>query len=71
MFFKQYSLLLYLSRPRLWCMWEVEITPQKQTELEQYFLQGHRALSVMERYLSGREFFVGDNPTVADIALDA
>ena len=69
MFFEQYSLLPNLSRPRLWRMWEVEMTPQREAELEQFFEQGYRALSVMERHLSDREFFVGDRPTVADIAL--
>ncbi len=71
MFFEQYSLLLYLSRPRLWRMWGVEITPQRQAELDGYFEQGYRALGVMERYLGGREFFVGGRPTVADVALYA
>ena len=40
MFFEQYSLLPNLSRPRLWRMWEVEITPQREAELEQFFEQG-------------------------------
>ena len=69
MFFEQYSLLPNLSRPRLWRMWGVEITPQRETELEQFFRQGYRALSVMERHLSDRDFFIGDRPTVADVAL--
>ena len=69
MFFEQYSLLPNLSRPRLWGMWEVEMTPQREAELKQFFEQGYRALSVMERHLSEREFFVGDRPTVADVAL--
>jgi glutathione S-transferase len=69
MFFEQYSLLLNLSRPRLWHMWEVEITPQREAELERFFEQGYRALSVMERHLSDCELFVGDRPTVADVAL--
>ena len=71
MFFEQYSLLANLSRPRLWRMWEVKITPQKEAELEKFFEQCYRALSVMERHLSEREFFVGDRPTVADVALYA
>ena len=71
MFFEQYSLLLYLSRPRLWRMWEVEITPQREAELKGFFEQGYRALSVMERHLEGRELFLGDRPTVADVALYA
>jgi glutathione S-transferase len=50
-------------------MWKVEVTPQREAELEQFFEQGYRALSVMERHLSDREFFVGDRPTVADVAL--
>jgi glutathione S-transferase len=69
MFFEQYSLLLYLSRPRLWCMWGVEMTAKRRAELEQLFEQGYRALGVMERYLGDREFFVGHSPTVADVAL--
>ncbi|MGF1471813.1 MAG: glutathione S-transferase family protein [Rubrobacteraceae bacterium] len=69
MFFEQYSLLLYLSRPRLWRMWDFEITAQRAAELNDLFEQGYRALGVMERHLDGREFFVGDHPTVADVAL--
>ena len=69
MFFEQYSLLLYLSRPRLWRMWGVEITAQRKAELENLFEQGYRALGVMERHLDGREFFIEDHPTVADVAL--
>jgi glutathione S-transferase len=69
MFFEQYSLLPNLSRPRLWRMWGVEITSHREDELEQFFEQGYRALSVMERHLSDLAFFVGDRPTVADVAL--
>ena len=69
MFFEQYSLLLYLSRPRLRRMWGIEMTAQRKGELEQLFEQGYRALGVMERHLGDREFFVGDSPTVADVAL--
>src|SRR5215217_3012395 len=69
MFFEQYSLLPNLSRPRLWSMWSVEMTAQRRAELEQLFEQGYRALGVMERHLGDHEFFVGDSPTVADVAL--
>jgi glutathione S-transferase len=71
MFFEQYSLLLNLSRPRLWRMRDVEMTAQKEIELEQLLEQGYMALGVMERHLGDREFFVGDSPTIADIALYA
>jgi glutathione S-transferase len=50
-------------------MWGVEMTTQRRAELEQLFEQGYRALGVMERHLGGREFFVEDSPTVADVAL--
>jgi glutathione S-transferase len=66
MFFEQYSLLLNLSRPRLWRM---EMTSQRRAELEQLFEQGYRTLGVMERYLGDHEFFVGEHPTIADVAL--
>ena len=60
-----------LSRPRLWGMWGVEMTSQRKTELEQLFEQGYRALGVMEWHLVERDYFVGDSPTVADVALYA
>jgi glutathione S-transferase len=69
MFFEQYSLLLNLSRPRLWRMWGVEMTAQRRAEQEQLFEQGYKALGVMQRHLGEREFFAGDSPTVADVAL--
>jgi glutathione S-transferase len=69
MFFEQYSLLLNLSRPRLWRMWDIEMTTQRRAELEQLFEQGYRALGVMERHLGDREYFVGERPTIADVAL--
>lgn len=69
MFFEQYSLLLYLSRPRLWRRWNVEITAQKKAELDGLFEQGYRALGVMEKHLADHEFLLGDRLTVADVAL--
>jgi glutathione S-transferase len=68
-FFEHYSLLLNLSRPRLWRMWGVEMTAQIGAELEQLFEQGYRALGVMERHLGEHEYFVGERPTIADVAL--
>jgi glutathione S-transferase len=68
-FFEQYSLLPNLSRPRLWRMWGVEMTAQRRAELEQLFKQGYRALGVMERHLGDHDYFVGDSPTIADVAL--
>jgi glutathione S-transferase len=39
--------------------------------LQQLTKAGNRALGTMERHLDGRAFFVGDDPTLADIALYA
>lgn len=69
LFFEQYSLLPNLSRPRLWRMWEVEITAQREAELGDLFEKGYRALGVMELHLDGQEFFAEDRPTIADVAL--
>ena len=76
MFFEQFSLLPNLGRPRLYRMRAVEMMPQKKAEVEGLFEMGYKALGVMERHLSGdggpeREFFVGDRPTTADVALYA
>jgi glutathione S-transferase len=71
MFFEQYDhepsiavvrfLLVYSGRA------------EESTELiEQRTVSGYRALDAMERHLAGgREYFVGDGPTLADIALYA
>ncbi len=71
MFFEQSNVLTNLGKPRLWRMRNVEITPQKEAELEGIFQAGYGSLGVMERHLMDHEFFVGDGPTVADVALYA
>lgn len=68
-FFEQSSILPNLAKPRVWRMRGVEITPQKEAELENLFEAGYKALGVMERHLGDREFFLGDRPSVADAAL--
>ena len=30
---------------------------------------GYKALGAIERHLGGREFFVGENPTIAEVTL--
>jgi glutathione S-transferase len=50
--------MLYLGRPKEQReSWRVE--------------RGEKALDLMERHLAGRPFFVGDGPTIADVALVA
>lgn len=68
MFFEQF-VLPNLAKPRLWRMWGVEMTPQREAELEGLFEAGYATLGVMERYLADREFLVGERATVADVAL--
>ena len=49
-----------------------EMTPQLTTTVAELMQTGYRGLDVMERHLQGgREFFAGDRPTVADVALYA
>jgi glutathione S-transferase len=50
-------------------MWGVEMTTQRMAELELFFEQGYRALGVMERHLSEHDYFFGERPTIADVAL--
>ena len=71
LFFEQSALLPNLGKPRLWRMRNVEMTPQKQAEWKGLFETGYGALGVMDRHLVDREFFVGERPTVADVALYA
>jgi glutathione S-transferase len=70
MFFEQYDhepaiavarfLKTYSGRPELYEARREELTKR-----------GERALGAMERHLDGREWFVGDRMTIADIALYA
>lgn len=49
----------------------IEITPQKDVDLERFFEADYGVLSLMERHLAERAFFVSDRPTVVDVALYA
>jgi glutathione S-transferase len=69
-FFEQYShepciatsryIIRYLGRP-----------PEQEPRLREKAAPGYKALDVMERHLSSRPFFVGDQYTIADITLYA
>ena len=43
----------------------------QQHALEDWMQEGHRALGVMERHLSKRDFFAAGRYTIADVALYA
>jgi glutathione S-transferase len=68
MFFEQYSHEPNIAVLRFWAHAEVKPEPR---EAVAKFNGGLAALEAMERHLEGREFFVGDGPTVADLALYA
>src|ERR1700754_2097056 len=68
LFFEQYSHEPNIAVLRFWA--HAEIKPDPREALAK-FNGGIAALEAMERHLAGRAFFVGDGPTVADIALYA
>ncbi|HEX7917730.1 glutathione S-transferase family protein [Rudaea sp.] len=70
MFFEQYSHEPYIAVARFICGW-LPTDHARRTELPRLLERGAQALTVMEKHLSGREFFAGDSYTIADIALFA
>jgi glutathione S-transferase len=68
MFFEQYSHEPNIAVLRFWAHAGIEPNPR---EAVAKFNGGLAALEAMERHLAGREYLVGDAPTVADLALYA
>jgi glutathione S-transferase len=68
MFFEQYSHEPNIAVLRFWAEAGIEGDAR---EVGAKLEGGYRALEAMERHLAGREFFVGEGPTVADLALYA
>jgi glutathione S-transferase len=68
LFFEQYSHEPNIAVLRFWAHAGIKPAPR---EALAKFNGGQAALEAMERHLAGREFFVGDRPTVADLALYA
>ncbi len=71
MFFEQYSYEPNIAVVRSWITHRVEMSDERRAALEQKRALGYDALGVMERYLEGRGFFVGESYSIADIALYA
>jgi glutathione S-transferase len=70
MFFEQYDHEPAIAVVRFWLAYSGR--PEAFADrLEERAVAGDRALAAMERHLAGREFFVGDGPTLADLALYA
>lgn len=70
MFFEQYSHEPYIAVARFICRW-LPAEHARRADLPRLLERGAQALAVMEKHLAGREFFVGDGYTIADIALFA
>jgi glutathione S-transferase len=70
MFFEQYNHEPSIAVARFWTK-HVEMTAIQRELLPQKREQGYAALGVMEGHLAGRDFFVADRYTIADIALYA
>jgi glutathione S-transferase len=68
MFFEQYSHEPNIAVLRFWAHAGIEPNPR---DALAKFNGGLAALEAIERHLSGRDFFVTDSPTVADLALYA
>jgi glutathione S-transferase len=68
LFFEQYDAEPNLAVPRFWLVYSgrPEAMPDR---LEEWHRNGNRALAAMERHLDGRDWFVGESMTLADIAL--
>jgi glutathione S-transferase len=70
MFFEQYDHEPALAVVRFWVAYSGR--PEAFADrVEERMAAGYRALDAMERHLDGRQFFVGDRLSLADIALYA
>ncbi len=70
MFFEQYDHEPAIAVVRFWVAFSGR--PEAFADrLEERRAAGYRALDAMERHIAGREFFVGERPTLADIVLFA
>jgi glutathione S-transferase len=70
MFFEQYSHEPYVATPRFIFKHLPENSPRR-AELSQRLAKGRAALAVMDTHLNGRQFFVAESYSIADIALYA
>jgi glutathione S-transferase len=73
MFFEQYNHEPNIATLRFWLAFigEANLTQQQRAQIPAKRLAGDDALAVMDRHLDGRDWFVGDSCTLADIALYA
>jgi glutathione S-transferase len=71
MFFEQYETEPTLAVARFWLRYSDKPREDFEDRLPEKYAGGYKGLDAMERHISGRQWFVGDTPTLADIALYA
>ncbi len=70
LFFEQYSHEPYIATSRAIAHFETD-PARRAARIAEKREGGEHALRVMEQHLTGRDWFVGDRPTIADIGLYA
>lgn len=71
LFFEQYSHEPNIATPRFWLCHVPKLNTYQETALPYKQEQGYQALAVMDQHLAHHQYFVGDEYTIADIALYA
>jgi glutathione S-transferase len=71
MFFEQYEHEPAIAVARFWIAYSGQPEEAYAKRLPARIEAGHRALAAMEGHLAGREYFVGDGLSLADLALYA
>ena len=73
MFFEQYNHEPNIATLRYWLAFvgEAHLSDQQRAQIPAKRIAGEDALSLMDDHLAEREWFVGDSPSLADIALYA
>lgn len=73
MFFEQYNHEPNIATLRFWLHFvgEANLSQRQRSQVMAKRIAGEDALALMDDHLVGREWFVGDAPTLADIALYA
>lgn len=73
MFFEQYSHEPNIATLRFWCAFvgKANLSEQQRSQMLPKRIAGQEALATMDGHLKGRDWFVGDTASLADIALFA
>jgi glutathione S-transferase len=69
LFFEQYDHEPNVAVARFWLEYAGSTADAMPDRLDELHRNGYRALAAMERHLEGRDWFVGDSMSLADIAL--